>query len=92
MHIHPLTLEDILQQDPREKMELFAKLGYYFISFRIIQSAAVTQPVHQRNFSDADIHQDDAGALREANIYLVVFKEGICTVGSHFPFRFMNTY
>ncbi|KAJ8595918.1 hypothetical protein M405DRAFT_782479 [Rhizopogon salebrosus TDB-379] len=79
LHIHPLTLEDILQQDPREKMELFTKLGYYFISFRIIQSAAVTQPVHQRNSSDADIHQDDDGALREANIYLVVFKEGICT-------------
>jgi len=79
LHIHPLTLEDILQQDPREKMELFARLGYYFISFRTIQSATITQPVHQRNSGDTDIHQADDGALREANIYLVVFKEGICT-------------
>ncbi|OAX44249.1 hypothetical protein K503DRAFT_679232 [Rhizopogon vinicolor AM-OR11-026] len=79
LHIHPLTLEDILQQDPREKMELFAKLGYYFISFRAIQSATVTHSVHQRSPSDTDIYQDNDDALREANIYLVVFKEGICT-------------
>ncbi|KAG0708818.1 hypothetical protein DFH29DRAFT_993689 [Suillus ampliporus] len=78
LHIHPLTLEDILQQDPREKMELFSKLGYYFISFRAIQNAAVTQPVYQGVSSDGDIYQDD-GPLREANIYVVVFKEGICT-------------
>jgi len=71
-------LEDILQQDPREKMELFSKLGYYFISFRAIQSATVIPPVHQSD--DTDIYQADDGALREANIYLVVFKEGICTV------------
>ncbi|KAG2154797.1 hypothetical protein DEU56DRAFT_725484 [Suillus clintonianus] len=79
LHIHPLTLEDILQQDPREKMELFSKLGYYFVSFRAIQNAAVTQPAHQGMSSDSDIYQADDDALREANIYLVVFKEGICT-------------
>lgn len=65
-------------------MEVFANLGYYFISFRAIQSTTVTQPVHQQNSSDTDIYQADDGALKEANIYLVVFKEGICTVGSHF--------
>jgi len=85
LHIHPLTLEDILQQDPREKMELFAKLGYYFISFRAIQSATVTQPIFQQNSSDTDFYEADDGALREANIYLVVFKEGICTVSLYFP-------
>ncbi|KAG1749948.1 uncharacterized protein EDB91DRAFT_1235379 [Suillus paluster] len=79
LHIHPLTLEDILQQDPREKMELFPKLGYYFISFRAIQNAAVTQSVYQGVSSDGDIYRADDGSLREANIYLVVFKEGICT-------------
>lgn len=79
LHIHPLTLEDILQQDPREKMELFSRLGYYFISFRTIQNAAVTQPDYQGISSDDDIYKADDGALREANIYIVVFKEGICT-------------
>lgn len=79
LHIHPLTLEDILQQDPREKMELFSKLGYYFISFRTIQNAAATQPDHQGISSDDDFYQAGDGALREANIYVVVFKEGICT-------------
>lgn len=79
LHIHPLTLEDILQQDPREKTELFSRLGYYFISFRTIQNAAVTQPDYQGISSDDDIYQAGGGALREANIYVVVFKEGICT-------------
>lgn len=79
LHIHPLTLEDILQQDPREKMELFSKLGYYFISFRTIQNAAVMQPDYQDISSDDNIYKTDDGALREANIYVVVFKEGICT-------------
>ncbi|KAG2159816.1 uncharacterized protein EDB93DRAFT_18058 [Suillus bovinus] len=79
LHIHPLTLEDILQQDPREKMELFSRLGYYFISFRTIQNAAVTQPNYQGTSSDDDVYKADDGALREANIYVVVFKEGICT-------------
>jgi magnesium transporter len=79
LHIHPLTLEDILQQDPREKMELFSKLGYYFISFRTIQNAAVTQLDHQGISSDDDSYKADDGALRETNIYVVVFKEGICT-------------
>lgn len=32
--LHPLTLEDVLQQDPREKLDTFDKLGYYFIVVR----------------------------------------------------------
>jgi len=83
LHIHPLTLEDILQQDPREKMEPFAELGYYFVSFRAVQNAIVTQPVHQQNSNDTDVDQADDDALRESNIYMVVFKEGICTVSPH---------
>jgi magnesium transporter len=71
-------------------MELFSKLGYYFISFRTIQNAAVTQPGYQGISSDDDVYQADDGALREANIYVVVFKEGICTVGSHFIIGFMK--
>ncbi|OWZ60459.1 cation transporter [Cryptococcus neoformans c45] len=34
--LHPLTLEDVLQQDPREKLERFDKLGYYFLVIRAL--------------------------------------------------------
>lgn len=34
--LHPLTVEDILQQEPREKVEIFSKLGYYFAIVRAI--------------------------------------------------------
>ena len=34
--LHPLTVEDILQQDPREKIEVFSSLGYYFCAIRAI--------------------------------------------------------
>lgn len=34
--LHPLTMEDILQQDPREKAEGFDALGYHFVVFRAI--------------------------------------------------------
>lgn len=36
LHIHPLTLEDILQQDPREKIDVFENLGYYLVVFRAV--------------------------------------------------------
>lgn len=36
LHLHPLTLEDVLQQDPREKLDVFENLGYYLIVFRAI--------------------------------------------------------
>jgi magnesium transporter len=36
LHLHPLTLEDVLQHDPREKIDVFENLGYYLIVFRAI--------------------------------------------------------
>ncbi|KAJ7596996.1 hypothetical protein C8J56DRAFT_303871 [Mycena floridula] len=71
LHLHPLTLEDILHQDPREKLEHFQRLGYYFISFRAVA------PVTTQNFQDPRSEMSDT--LFEGNIYLVVFKEGICS-------------
>ncbi|KAF8642334.1 hypothetical protein AX16_009603 [Volvariella volvacea WC 439] len=73
LHIHPLTLEDILQREPREKLDLFPKLGYYFISFRAIEGQEVL-----RN-GDVWGNQPEAGTVGEANIYIVVFEEGVCT-------------
>ncbi|KAG7450560.1 uncharacterized protein BT62DRAFT_927845 [Guyanagaster necrorhizus] len=81
LHLHPLTLEDILQQDPREKLELFPKLGYYFISFRAIESMGSREGcLHTRLHRNAEIggSQPDEGILGEANVYIVVFNEGIC--------------
>ncbi|THH34176.1 hypothetical protein EUX98_g119 [Antrodiella citrinella] len=60
LQIHPLTLEDILTQDPREKFELFPSLGYYFIAFRTIETL-------------------DEGIVGIVNVYLVVFREGVCS-------------
>jgi magnesium transporter len=81
LHLHPLTLEDILQQEPREKLELFPKLGYYFVSFRAIESKETREKVRRtawKNSDSADYVDDEP--VGEANVYLAVFKEGICCV------------
>lgn len=36
--LHPLTVEDILQQEPREKVEIFQALGYYFANMRAVDN------------------------------------------------------
>ncbi|KAF7985342.1 hypothetical protein HWV62_6551 [Athelia sp. TMB] len=84
LHLHPLTLEDILQQDPREKLELFPRLGYYFVSFRAIESRATRERFRRLRAIDTDRNDylDDGGAVGEVNIYLVVFREGV--VSFHF--------
>ena len=87
LHIHPLTLEDILQQDPREKLEIFGKLGYYFISFRAIESQATKEKI-RREVGLKDYH--DESSIGEANVYLTVFKGGICCVSSIAPIRILT--
>ncbi len=78
LQLHPLTLEDILQKESREKFELFPRLGYYFIVFRAIERPK-PGTVHHADF---DSSMDDLPGLTEVleitNIYLVVFREGIC--------------
>ncbi|ODN95364.1 hypothetical protein L198_04760 [Cryptococcus wingfieldii CBS 7118] len=37
--LHPLTLEDVLHQDPREKLDTFDKLGYYLIAIRALDES-----------------------------------------------------
>lgn len=34
--MHPLTIEDILSQETREKIESYEQLGYYFVAFRAL--------------------------------------------------------
>lgn len=82
-----MTLEDILQQDPREKLELFPRLGYYFVSFRAIESQTTRERFHRYSSGDTDQkdHHDDGGVVGEVNVYLVVFREGICSVSDFLP-------
>ncbi|TRM60169.1 hypothetical protein BD626DRAFT_505699 [Schizophyllum amplum] len=78
LHLHPLTLEDILQQDPREKFELYQKLGYHFVSFRIIETHAQRREKRKAPYF-AHLDEEQGGSIiGESNIYLVVFNEGIC--------------
>ncbi|KAF8350097.1 hypothetical protein F5887DRAFT_877931 [Amanita rubescens] len=70
LHLHPLTLEDILQNEPSEKLESFPKLGYYFISFRAIAT---------RNTRENTDHTHGEDPVGETNVYLTVFKDGICS-------------
>lgn len=81
LQLHPLTLEDILQKESREKFELFPRLGYYFVVFRAVERP---QPDSLLRQDDSSIVSDEGNpelteVLDVANIYLVVFKEGICT-------------
>jgi magnesium transporter len=80
LHIHPLTLEDILQQEPREKLELFPKLGYYFVVFRAIESHKIWLNAGRDQARDPYISKNEEGLVSEVYVYLVVFKDGICSV------------
>lgn len=82
LHLHPLTLEDILQQDPREKLDLFPKLGYYFISFRAIETRESREKsrrlLQRMNDYLTPISGHGEGIVGETSVYLIVFTEGIC--------------
>ena len=61
-------------------MELFPRLGYYFVSFRAIESQKTRERI--RNLLDQeDPNSQDEGIVAEVNMYLVVFRDGICSVG-----------
>ncbi|KAG8832677.1 proliferating cell nuclear antigen [Serendipita sp. 399] len=79
LQLHPLTLEDILQKESREKFELFPRLGYYFIVFRAIERPnADVFPEEDDDASSTDGLPEMTEVLDITNVYLVVFKEGIC--------------
>ena len=82
LHLHPLTLEDILQKEQREKFELFPRLGYYFVVFRAIERPTTDPTTHvpddESSIGESTV-QDAVDVVEATNVYLVVFKEGICT-------------
>jgi hypothetical protein len=57
-------------EEPREKLELFPTLGCHFIIFRTAGSRS----------DSASAKLADEGIIDEANVYVVVFREGICLV------------
>ncbi|GBE77993.1 hypothetical protein BKA93DRAFT_173930 [Sparassis latifolia] len=88
LHLHPLTLEDILQQDPREKIELFPKLGYHFIAFRAIESQKTRELRSVSGGHEPSLGVMEEGLVGEVNVYLVIFRDGVCSfhfadIGEH---------
>lgn len=80
-------MEDILQQEPREKLEIFPKLGYYFVVFRAIEGQKSRQRFQSRQGGgDLASGPGDEGIIGAVNVYLVVFREGICSVSPCLPF------
>ncbi|KAK8864684.1 hypothetical protein IAR55_001936 [Kwoniella newhampshirensis] len=55
--LHPLTLEDVLQQDPREKLDTFDKLGYYFLAVRALDESYFKYTPGSANSSGATLVQ-----------------------------------
>lgn len=64
--IHPLTTEDIMMQEAREKVELFR--NYYFVNYRTFEQ---------------DENSEDY--MEPLNMYMVVFRDGVITVGICIP-------
>lgn len=58
--LHPLTVEDVLQQDTREKVEVFESLGYYFVVIRAIDES------YFRYTSSSEQGSDPAIATQES--------------------------
>ncbi|KAI5474258.1 Mg2+ transporter protein, CorA-like/Zinc transport protein ZntB, partial [Pseudohyphozyma bogoriensis] len=86
--LHPLTMEDILHQETREKIEPFTALGYYFIVFRALdesyfQYTSPTSPEASRTGSPVAGKDGVEGVgVGAVNVYLVVFGDGI--ISFHF--------
>jgi magnesium transporter len=79
LHLHPLTLEDILQREPREKTESFPKLGYHFVVFRALESWTAAERFDAESQKTGNSQPQDRGAVNEIYLYLVVFRGGVCT-------------
>ncbi len=74
-------MEDILEQDPREKVEIFPRLGYYLV----IRSVDLNKYLDVRDLRTDDTCPQNEGfdTLNVTNVYLTVFREGICSVSKH---------
>jgi Mg2+ and Co2+ transporter CorA len=68
-HLHPLTLDDINSREEREKLELFPRLGYYFIVFRALANLDSTTEKESGKEKESqekiEVVVDEKGTLRE---------------------------
>lgn len=55
--LHPLTVEDILKQEPREKVETFDRLGYYFVVIRALDENYFKFTRADRNEGEVSLKQ-----------------------------------
>ncbi|WWD17006.1 hypothetical protein CI109_101442 [Kwoniella shandongensis] len=62
--LHPLTLEDVLQQDPREKLDTFDKLGYYFLAVRALDESYFKYTPGSANSSGATLVEPPHGNIK----------------------------
>jgi magnesium transporter len=70
-------------------------LGYYFISFRAIESHATKEKIQREAnledpFGTSKSILDDDGPIGAANVYLAVFKDGLCCVCKPFSMSFFT--
>ncbi|KAH9821912.1 hypothetical protein DFH28DRAFT_882503 [Melampsora americana] len=59
--IHPLTIEDILQTDDREKSEMFDKLGYYLICFRGLDESNFQEEIEETEEEEEEMSEMMSG-------------------------------
>ncbi|KAF8506661.1 hypothetical protein F5888DRAFT_1644324 [Russula emetica] len=65
--------------EPREKLESFPKLGYYLITFRAIEYTTPDERLEIISQKTGSSQLPVQGVANETCIYLVVFRDGICT-------------
>lgn len=63
--LHPLTIEDILHQDTREKTETFHSLGYYLICFRGLDESSFKYKDDDEDEDDEDEDEDEQEQAQE---------------------------
>lgn len=94
--LHPLTMEDIIHQETREKIETFPTLGYYFIVFRALDesyfkyTSSDATPATAENLQNASTAKPDThssalpGSTKRARVDFIEGvggKEGVEGVG-----------
>ena len=73
--MHPLSIEDILQQETREKVETFDRLGYQFVAFRALDesyfrySEVSSSPALSPQSSDASSHTVDEKGGSDGSVH-----------------------